>query len=108
MTIEACVVQVADAISAVRPGARGEALTSYIQRLRQLEDMAMSFAGVEKVFAISAGRELRVMVKPDMMDDILTYDLSRQIAKRIEEEMEYPGTVKVTVIRETREIATAR
>ncbi len=108
MTIEACVVQVADAISAVRPGARGEALTSYIQRLRQLEDMALSFAGVEKVYAISAGRELRVMVKPDMMDDILTYDLSRQIAKRIEEEMEYPGTVKVTVIRETREIATAR
>ncbi|MEZ5339765.1 MAG: ribonuclease Y [bacterium] len=108
MTIEACVVQVADAISAVRPGARGEALTSYIQRLRQLEDMAMSFAGVEKVFAISAGRELRVMVKPEMMDDILTYDLSRQIAKRIEEEMEYPGTVKVTVIRETRETATAR
>lgn len=108
MTIEACVVQVADAISAVRPGARGEALTSYIQRLRQLEDMAMSFAGVEKVFAISAGRELRVMVKPEMMDDILTYDLSRQIAKRIEEEMEYPGTVKVTVIRETREVATAR
>lgn len=108
MTLEAAIVQVADAISAVRPGARGEALQSYLQRLHQLEDLGNSFAGVEKCYAISAGRELRVLVKPEQMDDVLTYDLCRQITKRIEDELEYPGTIKVTVIRETREIATAK
>ena len=108
MTIEAAIVQVADAISAVRPGARGEALQSYLQRLHQLEDLGNSFAGVEKCYAISAGRELRVLVKPEQMDDVLTYDLCRQITKRIEDELEYPGTIKVTVIRETREVATAK
>jgi ribonucrease Y len=107
-TIEAAIVQVADAISAVRPGARGEALQSYLQRLTQLEKLAQGFAGVEKAFAISAGRELRVLVKPDEMDDVLTYDLCRRITKRIEDEMEYPGTIKVTVIRETREIGVAK
>jgi ribonuclease Y len=106
-TIEAAIVQVADAISAVRPGARGEALQAYLQRLHELEDLGNSFAGVEKCYAISAGRELRVLVQPEQMDDVLTYDLCRQITKRIEETLDYPGTIKVTVIRETREIATA-
>jgi ribonucrease Y len=107
-TIEGAIVQVADAISAVRPGARGEALQSYLQRLHELEDLATSFAGVERAYAISAGRELRVLVKPEEMDDILTYDLCRQITKRIEDKMEYPGTIKVTVIRETREVGVAK
>jgi ribonucrease Y len=107
-TIEASIVQVADAISAVRPGARGEALQSYLQRLHQLEDLGNSFAGVDRCYAISAGRELRVLVKPEQMDDVLTYDLCQRITKRIEDELEYPGTIKVTVIRETREIATAK
>lgn len=108
MTIEAAIVQVADAISAVRPGARGEALQSYLQRLQKLEELGNSFAGVEKCYAISAGRELRVLVKPQLMDDVLTYDLCRRLTKRIEDELEYPGTIKVTVIRETREVATAK
>lgn len=107
-TIEAAIVQVADAISAVRPGARGEALQSYLSRLTELEKLAKSFAGVEKCYAISAGRELRVMVKPDEMDDVLTYDLCRRITKKIEEDLEYPGTIKVTVIRETRETSMAK
>jgi ribonuclease Y len=107
-TLEAAIVQVADAISAVRPGARGEAIQSYLSRLTELEDLATSFAGVEKAYAISAGRELRVMVKPDQMDDVLTYDLCRQITQRIEDELEYPGTIKVTVIRELREVSTAK
>jgi ribonuclease Y len=76
--------------------------------LTELEELATSFAGVEKAYAISAGRELRVLVKPDQMDDVLTYDLCRMITKRIEDEMEYPGTIKVTVIRELREVATAK
>ena len=107
-TIEAAIVQAADAISAVRPGARGEALQSYLQRLHELEDLGNSFAGVQKCYAISAGRELRVLVKPEQMDDVLTYDLCLQIRRRIQEKLEYPGTIKVTVIRETREIAMAR
>jgi ribonucrease Y len=107
-TIEAAIVQVADAISAVRPGARGEALQSYLQRLHQLEDLGNSFAGVDRCYAISAGRELRVLVRPEQMDDVLTYDLCQRITKRIEDELEYPGTIKVTVIRETREVATAK
>lgn len=107
-TIEAAIVQVADAISAVRPGARGEALQAYLQRLHELEELGNSFAGVNKCYAISAGRELRVLVSPVQMDDVLTFDLCRQITKRIEEQMEYPGTIKVTVIRETREVGTAK
>lgn len=107
-TIEAAIVQVADAISAVRPGARGEALQSYLQRLHKLEDLGNSFAGVDKCYAISAGRELRVLVKPGQMDDVLTYDLCQRITRRIEDDLEYPGTIKVTVIRETREVATAK
>jgi ribonuclease Y len=106
--IEAAIVQVADAISAVRPGARGEALQTYMQRLQELEKLATQFAGVKQAYAISAGRELRVLVNPDEMDDVLTYDLCRRITKRIEDEMEYPGTIKVTVIRETRETGVAK
>jgi len=107
-TIEAAIVQVADAISAVRPGARGEALQAYLQRLHELEELGNSFAGVKKCYAISAGRELRVLVSPEQMDDVLTYDLCRQITRRIEDNMEYPGTIRVTVIRETREVGTAK
>ena len=107
-TLEAAIVQVADAISAVRPGARGEALHSYLHRLEALEKLANSFAGVEKCYAISAGRELRVLVKPEAMDDVLTHDLCGRIRDRIESDLEYPGTIKVTVIRETREVATAK
>jgi len=107
-TIEAAIVQVADAISASRPGARGESLESYLQRLEKLEEIGTAFEGVDKCYAIQAGRELRVMVKPDKMDEVLTYDLCRKITKRIEEELEYPGMIKVTVIRETREVDFAK
>jgi ribonuclease Y len=102
-TVEAAIVQVADAVSASRPGARGEAMSSYLQRLERLEDIGRSFSGVEKCFAIQAGRELRVMVKPEVVDDVVAYSICRKISKRIEEELEYPGMIKVTVIRELRE-----
>lgn len=107
-TVEAIIVQAADAISASRPGARGEAVSSYIQRLAQLEEIGGSFDGVEKCFAIQAGREIRVLVKPDFVDEVLSYDLCRRIAKRIEDELEYPGQIKVTVIRETRAVEFAK
>ena len=107
-SVEAAIVQVADALSASRPGARGEALQSYIQRLAKLEDIAVQFAGVEKVYAIQAGRELRVLVKPEVVDDVLTWDLCKKIARQIEKELEYPGMIKVTLIREVREIEYAR
>jgi len=107
-TVEAAIVQVADAISASRPGARGEAISSYLQRLEKLEDIGRSFAGVEKCYAIQAGRELRVMVKPEAVDDVVAYSLCRKIAHRIEEELEYPGMIKVTLIREVRETEFAK
>jgi ribonuclease Y len=107
-TVEAVIVQVADAISASRPGARGEAISSYLQRLERLEEIGRSFAGVEKCYAIQAGRELRVMVKPEAVDDVVAYSLCRKIAKRIEEELEYPGMIKVTLIREVRETEYAK
>ncbi|MCD6282150.1 ribonuclease Y [bacterium] len=107
-TVEAVIVQVADAVSASRPGARGEAMTSYLQRLEKLEDIGRSFSGVEKCYAIQAGRELRVLVKPEMVDDVVAYSLCRKIAKRIEEELEYPGMIRVTLIRELRETEFAK
>jgi ribonuclease Y len=101
-TIEAVLINVCDAISASRPGARRDTLEAYVKRLERLETLAKSFEGVEKCYAIQAGREIRVIVRPDKVDDILAAKLAHDIAKKIEAELEYPGEVKVTVIRETR------
>ncbi len=106
-TIEGTIVQIADSISGSRPGARYEDFESYVKRLRSLEEKAKVFEGVEKAYAISAGREVRVIVKPEEINDAEAVKLSHDIAKKIEEEETYPGTVKVLVIRETRSIATA-
>lgn len=107
-TIEAVLVQAADAISAARPGARRETLEAYIKRLEKLEQIADSFEGVEKSYAIQAGREIRIMVKPEKIDDALSVQVARDIVKRIESELEYPGQIKVVVIRETRAVDYAK
>ena len=107
-TIESIIVQVADAISAARPGARRDTAAQYIKRMEELENVASSFEGVEKAYAIYAGREIRVFVKPDAIDDLKAIKLAQDIAKRIEQDMTYPGDVKVNVIRETRADALAR
>jgi ribonuclease Y len=107
-TIEAVLVQAADAISAARPGARRETLESYIKRLEKLETIADSFEGVESSYALQAGREIRVMVKSDVIDDLGCVTLAREIAKQIEDELEYPGQIKITVVREKRTIEYAR
>jgi len=101
-SVEACLVLLSDAISAARPGARRENIDIYIKRLEKLEEIAKSFEGVDKVFAVQAGREVRLMVAPEVVDDVMAAKLARDIARRIETEMEYPGMIKVTVIRETR------
>ena len=101
-TLIACIVQAADTISAARPGARRETLETYTNRLKQLEDIANSYKGVDKSFAIQAGREIRVMVVPDQVSDDDMVLLARKISKQIEEELEYPGQIKVNVIRESR------
>ena len=101
-TVEAVIVQVVDALSGARPGARGESLENYVKRLRELEEIASRQPGVEKVYAMHAGREIRVVVKPEEIDDDQAALLSHTIARAVEKELEYPGQVKVTVIRESR------
>ena len=101
-TVEAVLVQAADAISAARPGARRESIENYIKRLEKLEEIANTFNGVEKCFAIQSGREVRIMVKPDDVTDEGTRVLAIEIAKKIEKDLEYPGQIRVNVIRETR------
>jgi len=107
-TIEGVLIQAADAVSAARPGARRETLESYIKRLEKLETLADSFTGVEKAFAMQAGREIRIMVQADSVDDLASVTLARDIAKEIEEQLDYPGQIKVTVIRETRVVEYAK
>jgi len=107
-TVEAVLVQAADAISAARPGARRETLEAYIKRLEKLEEIAESFEGIEKSFAMQAGRELRIMVKPDELNDNDIVLVARDIVKKIESELDYPGQIKVNVIRETRAVEYAK
>lgn len=107
-TLEGVIVKVADALSGARPGARRESLDDYVKRLEDLEKIATSFPGVEKAYAIQAGREVRVFVVPQEVDDLQAYELARSIAQKIESEMAYPGEVKVNVIRETRIVEYAR
>jgi len=107
-TIEAVLVQAVDGISAARPGARRETLENYVKRLENLEKIASAFEGVQKTYAIQAGREIRIMVESDKIDDNKSFMLSKDIAKKIEEELEYPGQIKVTVIREVRAVEYAK
>jgi len=107
-SIIANLVAAADTLSAARPGARYESLENYVNRLEELEKIANSFEGIEKSYAIQAGREIRVMVQPDRIDDTNCYRVAREIKNRIENELTYPGQIKVTVIRETRASETAK
>ena len=107
-TIEAVITQTADAISGARPGARRESIETYVKRLARLEEIAKEFEGVDKVYAMQAGREVRVMVKPGDVDDLQAEVIARDVAKKIEEELQYPGQIRITVIRETRSSAYAK
>ena len=107
-TVEAVVVRICDAISAARPGARNVSAENFAERMRELENVATGFKGVDKAYAISAGREIRVIVKPKSIDDLGSFKLARDIATKIESTMQYPGTIKVNVIRETRAIEYAK
>ncbi|MBA3796632.1 MAG: ribonuclease Y [Candidatus Limnocylindrales bacterium] len=106
--VEAPIVQIADAISASRPGARGESMDAYVKRLEDLQQIADSFPGVEKSFAVQAGREVRILVRPEEIDDLASMRLARDIVRKIEESLTYPGQIKVTVIRETRAVEYAK
>jgi ribonuclease Y len=107
-TLEAVICQAADSISGSRPGARRESFEAYVKRLERLEELAKSFKGVEKVYAMQAGREVRVMVEPGVVDDVAAQVLAREIAKKVEEELQYPGQIKVVVLRELRSVEYAR
>jgi ribonuclease Y len=107
-SLEAVLVEAADAISGARPGARRESLETYVKRIKALEDVASSFDGVAESYAIQAGREIRIIVKPDEIDDLASIQLSKNVAKAVEENLQYPGQIKVTVIRETRAIDFAK
>jgi ribonuclease Y len=107
-TIEAVLVQAADALSAARPGARREVLEAYVKRMEKLEEIADSFRGVEKAYAIQAGREIRIMVQESQVNDADTVVLARDIARKIEEQLTYPGQIRVTVIREKRAVDYAK
>lgn len=108
LSIEAVLIQAADAISAARPGARRETLETYIKRLEKLENVVTEFQGVERAYAIQAGREVRIMVKPEEIDDPSAINLSREVARKVEQELDYPGQIKVVVIRETRAVDFAK
>jgi ribonuclease Y len=101
-------VEAADAISGARPGARRESLETYIKRVKMLEDIANGFEGVEQSYALQAGREVRIIIRPEIIDDLEALRLARNVAKKIEESMQYPGQIKVQVIRETRAVDYAK
>ncbi len=107
-SLEGMIIQTADALSASRPGARKDTVENYLKRLEELEKIALNFEGVNKSYAIQAGREVRVFVQPEKIDDLSAQKLARNIAKRIEQELEYPGEIKINVIRETRAIEYAK
>jgi len=104
----AVLTQAGDAVSAARPGARRETLETYVKRLEKLENIADSFVGVQKTYAIQAGREIRVMIEPEKLSDAEMAQLTREIAKKIEQELEYPGQIKIMCIRETRSVEYAK
>jgi ribonuclease Y len=106
--LEAVLVEAADAISGARPGARRESLDSYVKRVQGLEEIANGFGGVSQSYAIQAGREIRIIVRPDDVDDLAAIQLSKEVARRVEDTLQYPGQIKVTVIRETRAVDYAK